>query len=67
MRVNTRLMEAWRSIAVDSKKFECGCRMIYGGCPRVCALALEGGPVPTFWLLLILLYRDLAGAWEVEL
>ena len=37
---------------VDSKKLEHGCRIIFAGCSSVFGLRLDGGDVPSFWLLL---------------
>ena len=39
-------------MGVDSNKSQPGCRMIYAGSPAFFGLPLEGGHVPSFWLLL---------------
>ena len=38
--------------ALDSKKSEHGCKVIYAGCPSSFGLGLEDGQIPTFWLRL---------------
>ena len=45
-------------VTVDSKKLEYGFRAIYAGPPSfLVVFRSEDDPIPTFWLLLVLLYR----------
>ena len=43
---------AVEDFTVDSNTLEHGCRMILAGFPSFTGLGLEGGHIPTFWLLL---------------